>query len=49
MFCDLVGSTSLADKLDPEDWRNLVNAYFDESSGAVTAFGGHVQRSSVTG
>ncbi len=24
MFCDLVGSTSLAAKLDPEDWRNLV-------------------------
>ena len=29
MFCDLVGSTSLAAKLDPEDWRNLVNAYLD--------------------
>jgi class 3 adenylate cyclase len=26
MFCDLVGSTSLAAKLDAEDWRNLVNA-----------------------
>jgi hypothetical protein len=26
MFCDLVGSTGLAAKLDPEDWRNLVNA-----------------------
>jgi hypothetical protein len=23
MFCDLVGSTSLAAKLDAEDWRNL--------------------------
>ena len=32
MFCDLVGSTSLATKLDPEDWRNLVNAYLDEST-----------------
>jgi class 3 adenylate cyclase len=42
MFCDLVGSTSLAAKLDPEDWRNLVNAYLDEASKAVTAFGGHV-------
>src|SRR5580704_6120165 len=27
MFCDLVGSTSLAAKLDPEDWRNLVGGY----------------------
>src|SRR5215470_15509904 len=29
MFCDLAGSTSLAAKLDPEDWRNLVNTYLD--------------------
>jgi class 3 adenylate cyclase len=42
MFCDLVGSTSLAAKLDAEDWRNLVNAYLDEASKAVSGFGGHV-------
>ena len=42
MFCDLVGSTSLAAKLDAEDWRNLVNAYLDEGSKAVAALGGHV-------
>ena len=42
MFCDLVGSTSLAAKLDAEDWRNLVNAYLDEASAAVTRLGGHV-------
>jgi class 3 adenylate cyclase/tetratricopeptide (TPR) repeat protein len=42
MFCDLVGSTALAAKLDPEDWRNLVNAYLDEASAAVTGLGGHV-------
>ena len=42
MFCDLVGSTSLAAKLDAEDWRNLVNAYLDEASKAVTELGGHV-------
>ena len=42
MFCDLVGSTSLAAQLDPEDWRNLVNAYLDEASAAVTGLGGHV-------
>ena len=42
MFCDLVGSTSLAAKLDAEDWRNLVNAYLDQASAAVTDFGGHV-------
>ena len=41
MFCDLVGSTSLAAKLDAEDWRNLVNAYLDATSAAVTDLGGH--------
>ena len=42
MFCDLVGSTSLAAKLDAEDWRTLLNAYLDEASAAVTGLGGHV-------
>jgi class 3 adenylate cyclase len=42
MFCDLVGSMGLAAKLDAEDWRNLVNAYLDEASRAVTGLGGHV-------
>ena len=42
MFCDLVGSTELAAALDPEDWRNLVNAYLDEASKAVVGLGGHV-------
>ena len=42
MFCDLVGSTSLAARLDAEDWRTLVNAYLDEASAAVTGLGGHV-------
>ena len=42
MFCDLVGSTALASRLDAEDWRNLVNAYLDQASAAVTDLGGHV-------
>src|SRR6516165_7835129 len=42
MFCDLVGSTSLASKLDAEDWRTLVNAYLDEATAAVTGLGGYV-------
>ena len=36
MFCDLVGSTSLASKLDAEDWRNLVKSYLAGASAAVT-------------
>jgi len=42
MFCDLVGSTEIAARLDTEDWRTLVNAYLDEASKAVTGLGGHV-------
>jgi hypothetical protein len=42
LFCDLVGSTSMAAKLDPEDWRNFVKAYLDQASAAVTGLGGLV-------
>ena len=42
MFCDLVGSTSMAATLDAEDWRTLVNSYLDEASAAVNGLGGHV-------
>jgi class 3 adenylate cyclase len=42
MFCDLVGSTAISAALDAEDWRNLVNAYLDEASAAVTGLGGNV-------
>jgi class 3 adenylate cyclase len=42
MFCDLVGSTSIAARMGAEDWRNLVGAYLDVAEAAVTALGGHV-------
>jgi class 3 adenylate cyclase len=44
MFCDLVGSTSIAAQLDAEEWRDLVGAYLDAASAAVTAMGGHVAK-----
>ena len=44
MFCDLVGSTSLASRLDVEDFRNILNAYLNEASNAVAGLGGHVLR-----
>ena len=43
LFCDLVGSTTIAAKLDPEDWRSLVGSYLDAASAAVTRLGGRVQ------
>jgi class 3 adenylate cyclase len=36
MFCDLVGSTDLSAQLDAEEWRDLVGAYLDAASSAVT-------------
>jgi hypothetical protein len=44
MFCDLVDSTGIAARLDAEEWRDLVNAYLDDASAAVTEMGGHVAR-----
>jgi class 3 adenylate cyclase len=44
MFCDLVGSTAISAQLDAEEWRDLVGAYLDSASAAVTEMGGHVAK-----
>ena len=44
MFCDLVGSTSISAGLDAEEWRDLVGAYLDAATAAVTELGGHVAK-----
>jgi class 3 adenylate cyclase len=44
LFCDLVGSTSISARLDAEEWRDLVGAYLDAASAAVTEMGGHVAK-----
>ena len=44
MLCDLVDSTHLAAKLDPEEWRERVDAYLDAASAAVTEMGGKVAK-----
>src|SRR5262249_51040771 len=43
LFCDLFGSTGMAAGLDAEEWRNLVGAYLDAASAAVTEMGGRVK------
>jgi hypothetical protein len=48
MFCDLVGSTAISAQLDAEEWRDLVGAYLDAASAAVTEMGGHVAKNSAT-
>jgi class 3 adenylate cyclase/tetratricopeptide (TPR) repeat protein len=42
MFCDLVGSTELSGRLDPEDLRELIRRYQDAVSGVVVRHGGYV-------
>ena len=42
MFCDLVGSTALAERLDPEELRELMRAYQSACSETVGRFDGHI-------
>ena len=44
MFCDLVGSTALSARLDPEDLRDLLAAYQRHVTAVVEAAGGRVAR-----
>ena len=44
MFCDLVGSTALSERLDPEELGEVILAYRDVVSNATTSFGGFVAR-----
>ena len=44
LFCDLVGSTEIASRLDPEEWHRISKAYQEAAAAAVTRFGGHVDK-----
>jgi predicted ATPase/class 3 adenylate cyclase len=44
MFVDLVGSTALAGRLDPEDMGAVIRAYQDACAGVITRFEGHVAK-----
>jgi class 3 adenylate cyclase len=44
IFCDLVDSTGISAKLDAEEWRDLVGAYLEAASAAVTEMGGKVAK-----
>jgi class 3 adenylate cyclase/tetratricopeptide (TPR) repeat protein len=44
MFVDLVGSTSLAEKRDPEEIRELLSLYFERARGIVGRYGGTVEK-----
>jgi class 3 adenylate cyclase len=42
MFCDLVGSSAMSDRLDPEELRDIVRAYQQAATGVIENFGGHI-------
>jgi class 3 adenylate cyclase/tetratricopeptide (TPR) repeat protein len=42
MFCDLVGSTMLSGKLDPEDLREVVRAYQETAASVIHQYEGHI-------
>jgi len=44
MFCDLVGSTELSARLDPEDMGALIRAYQDCCAAGVKQWEGHVAK-----
>ena len=44
MFCDLVGSTALSARMDPEDLREVISAYQKSVTETVQGFGGFVAK-----
>ena len=42
LFCDLVDSTALASRLDPEDLREVVRAYQETCAEVIRRFAGHI-------
>jgi class 3 adenylate cyclase/predicted ATPase len=42
MFCDLVDSTPLAERLDPEEYRNVVRAYQRVCTEVIQRYDGHI-------
>src|SRR3981189_3375898 len=44
VFCALVGSTGMAARLDPEEWRETIAGYHRAAAEAITRFDGHVAK-----
>ena len=44
MFCDLVGSTALSARLDPEDLQELLRAYHAQVKDVVRGYGGYIAK-----
>ena len=44
LFCDVVNSTGLAEKLDPEDWTELMNRAFQRLNAPILRYEGTVAK-----
>ena len=44
LFCDVVGSTAMAEQLDPEEWAEIMNEAFEYLTGPVSRYDGTVAR-----
>ena len=44
MLCDLVGSTELTQRLDPEEMGRIIRQFQDSTAGAISRFDGFVDR-----
>ncbi|MGI9492854.1 MAG: adenylate/guanylate cyclase domain-containing protein, partial [Geminicoccaceae bacterium] len=44
MFCDMVGSTALSARLDPEDLVDILNRFRDTCNGPIQEYGGYVAK-----
>src|SRR5436190_10195847 len=44
LFCDLVGSTELGERLDPESLRSLMGRWHETMSAAIERHGGTVEK-----
>ena len=44
LFCDVTGSTSLGEQLDPESLRNLMSRFFEEMRAVLERHGGTVEK-----
>lgn len=44
MFCDLVGSTEMSTRFDPEELQDLIRGFQDRCAGAIARFDGFIAR-----
>jgi class 3 adenylate cyclase len=44
LFCDLAGSTPLAEQLDAEEMRDILASYFEAMGTHITRYGGSIEK-----